>query len=189
MFNISQHQMHLKIQSAMDKTDSAFKKMSHGISRFWQAIFIDDNHFPAKDKRLTAIYSRERDNLYVCKILCAHSHFKIICSIARFDSTNPDFFCPAVRSRIVQFILDRTLFENTTNKLSVGINPLISMHVYIAAYPLHDVSMKMCVKMRFYVHKLHHLGWSRYDRFKSPPFVPRMGVGSKLLSLPTHWLY
>lgn len=53
---------------------------------------------------------------------------------------SPDFFTPTVRSRIVQFILDRTLFSmNDTDPCNFGIEHLINDGVYCAAYPLHEV--------------------------------------------------
>ena len=56
---------------------------------------------------------------------------------------SPNFFTQAVRSRIVQFILDRSLFgEPTSSDMFVfGIERLLSEAVYTAAYPLHDVSV------------------------------------------------
>ena len=57
--------------------------------------------------------------------------------IFRFDSSASGFFSTAIRSRIVKFILDRKCYGN---EHEFGIDRLISGAVYIAAYPLHDVS-------------------------------------------------
>lgn len=58
----------------------------------------------------------------------------------RFDIDSPEFFTPTVRSRIVQFILDRTLFSlNELDPTNFGIEHLINDDVYCAAYPLHEV--------------------------------------------------
>lgn len=59
----------------------------------------------------------------------------------RFDIRQENFFTPAVRSRIVQFILDRQRFTpKTKNDMAFGIERLIAENAYCAAYPLHDVS-------------------------------------------------
>lgn len=58
----------------------------------------------------------------------------------RFDVNSPHFFTPTVRSRIVQFILDRNLFSiNESDPCNFGIEHLVNDGVYLAAYPLHDV--------------------------------------------------
>lgn len=45
-----------------------------------------------------------------------------------------------MRSRIVQFILDRKKFsEKPDDSYAFGIERLITNEVYVAAYPLHDV--------------------------------------------------
>ncbi|KAL1491248.1 hypothetical protein ABEB36_011870 [Hypothenemus hampei] len=83
-------------------------------------IFVDREKFPNKSQqRFTAIYSRDREYL--------------------FDVQSPNFFTPAIHSRIVQFILDRKRFTtNFHNDFAFGIERLIDDDVYIAAYPLHD---------------------------------------------------
>ena len=68
----------------------------------------------------------------------------MIFHIFRFDLNQMCFFTPAVRSRIVQFILDRKRFsDDQQNDYAFGIERLINENVYIAAYPLHDVSFKV----------------------------------------------
>lgn len=73
----------------------------------------------------------------------------------RFDVNQPCFFTPAIRSRIVQFILDRKRFTTAhDDDYAFGIDRLIGEGVYIAAYPLHDVSF---VKNVIPEHKTHKL--------------------------------
>lgn len=56
--------------------------------------------------------------------------------------SQPCFFTPAIRSQIVHFILDRKRFTlGDDDDYAFGIERLIDHGVYIAAYPLHDVSM------------------------------------------------
>lgn len=51
-----------------------------------------------------------------------------------------DFFSPAVRSSVVNFILSRQKFSaSDDDQFAFGINRLINDDVYLAAYPLHDV--------------------------------------------------
>lgn len=62
--------------------------------------------------------------------------------IFRFDVRHKCFFTAAIRSRIVQFILDRkryTLGED--DDYSFGIDRLIDDRIFLAAYPLHDVRL------------------------------------------------
>lgn len=81
----------------------------------------------------------------ICKflsysMLCRNlDQFKIHFS---FDLSQPNFFTSAVRSRIVQFILDRKKFSREPkNDFAFGIQRLITEGAYISAYPLHDVSL------------------------------------------------
>lgn len=64
----------------------------------------------------------------------------------RFDVHHVCFFTPAIRSRIVQFILDRKRFTKIVDDdYAFGIDRLIDEGVYIAAYPLHDVSLYILI--------------------------------------------
>lgn len=57
-----------------------------------------------------------------------------------FDIRQDCFFTTAVRSRIVEFILDRQRFPAKSHTdMAFGIERLIAEGVYTAAYPLHDV--------------------------------------------------
>lgn len=74
---------------------------------------------------------------YKTKNLINNNFFKIK---FRFDVHQKCFFTRAIRSRIVQFILDRKRFTlGIEDDYAFGIDRLISEEVYIAAYPLHDV--------------------------------------------------
>lgn len=98
-------------------SDMLYKASNSIMERF---IYVDKKMFPDRRHRFTAIYSRDKEYL--------------------FDIMSPNFFTQAVRSRIVQFILDRTFFgEPTSSDMFVfGIERLLSDVVYTAAYPLHD---------------------------------------------------
>ncbi|XP_057670023.1 anoctamin-5 isoform X2 [Diorhabda carinulata] len=85
-------------------------------------ITIDDSTFPDKEHRFTAIYSRDKEYL--------------------FDVDSPFFFTPAIRSRIVQFILDRKRFSESGNDFEFGIERLLNDKTYAAAYPLHDGDLR-----------------------------------------------
>lgn len=59
----------------------------------------------------------------------------------RFDTSAECFWTPSIRSRIVQFILDRKKFSAASDdEFAFGVARLISYGTYSAAYPLHDVS-------------------------------------------------
>lgn len=91
------------------------------IRRIMSKYYVDTTIFPTMKQNLTAVYSRDKEYL--------------------FDLNSPNFFTSATRSRIVQFILDRTRFTETKeDDFAFGIERLISEHAYVAAYPLHDVS-------------------------------------------------
>lgn len=91
------------------------------FKRIMKHYYVDTTIFPAIKHTFTAIYSRDKEYL--------------------FDLDSPNFFTSAIRSRIVQFILDRTRFATTKNDdFAFGIERLISERSYVASYPLHDVS-------------------------------------------------
>lgn len=94
------------------------------LQGFWgkqaRKILVDEEHFPEKSHRFTAVYSRDKEYLFDLKQSC--------------------FFTAAIRSRIVQFILDRKRFSRDTfDDYAFGIGKLITDEVFLAAYPLHDV--------------------------------------------------
>ncbi|CAG9107102.1 unnamed protein product [Plutella xylostella] len=108
-------------------------KGSNFIQDFWdgimQKIRIDPKIFPERKSRLTAIFSKDKEYL--------------------FDTTSECFWTPSIRSRIVQFILDRKKFtESEHDDFSFGVARLISNCTYSAAYPLHDGDLKTAGSMR-----------------------------------------
>ncbi|XP_065355056.1 anoctamin-1 isoform X1 [Calliphora vicina] len=100
-------------------TRSVFSSLKGIFTFFMKHIYVDERHFPRRTQRFTAIYSRDKEYL--------------------FDIRHDNFFTPAVRSRIVQFILDRQRFTpKDKDEMAFGIERLIAYNVYCAAYPLHD---------------------------------------------------
>jgi hypothetical protein len=61
----------------------------------------------------------------------------------RFDINDDNistYFNPAIRSRIVHFILRRKRYsEDEKDNLAMGYERLVNSKAYLAAYPLHDV--------------------------------------------------
>lgn len=97
------------------------KEVNSWINNIMKYFYVDKNIFPTMKHNFTSVYSRDKEYL--------------------FDLDKPDFFTSSTRSRIVQFILDRTKFtDNNEDDFAFGIDRLISEHAYVAAYPLHDVS-------------------------------------------------
>ncbi|OXA61028.1 Anoctamin-1 [Folsomia candida] len=78
--------------------------------------------FPKFEQRVTAPYNKEKHYLF------------------DVDETNEiAYFNPAIRSRIVHFILKRKRYkEDDTDTLAFGYERLIESDVYCAGYPLHD---------------------------------------------------
>lgn len=59
----------------------------------------------------------------------------------RFDTESPDFFTSSVKSCIVDFILERQKYVDSSDApFAVGINRMLAEELYSAAYPLHDVN-------------------------------------------------
>ncbi|KAF2902509.1 hypothetical protein ILUMI_03671, partial [Ignelater luminosus] len=105
-------------------------------------ISVDQEKFPERGHRFTAIYSRDREYL--------------------FDVDSPCFFTPAIHSRIVQFILDRKRFsDNPNDDFSFGIERLLNENIYTAAYPLHDGDLNKPGSMR----KLLYTEWAAVKRW------------------------
>lgn len=97
------------------------KEVNTFIRRIMSKYYVDTTIFPTMRHHFTAVYSRDKEYL--------------------FDLDSPNFFTSATRSRIVQFILDRTKFTETKeDDFAFGIERLITERAYVAAYPLHDVS-------------------------------------------------
>lgn len=108
-------------QISQTNSNPIIQEVNTFIRRIMNKYYVDTNIFPTMKQNFTAVYSRDKEYL--------------------FDLNSPNFFTSATRSRIVQFILDRTKFTETKeDDFAFGIERLISEHAYVAAYPLHDVS-------------------------------------------------
>ncbi|XP_023177953.2 anoctamin-1 isoform X2 [Drosophila hydei] len=100
-------------------TKSVYSSLKTVCQFFLRNIYVDERYFPKRAHRFTAIYSRDKEYL--------------------FDIRQDCFFTTAVRSRIVEFILDRQRFPaKRQNDMAFGIERLVAEGVYCAAYPLHD---------------------------------------------------
>ena len=103
------------------RSNVIFQEVNSFLQRIMKKYYVDTTIFPTMKHRFTAVYSRDKEYL--------------------FDLESPEFFTPATRSRIVQFVLDRTRFtDDKEDDFAFGIERLISEKAYVAAYPLHDVS-------------------------------------------------
>jgi len=108
-------------QMPQTSSNIIIKEVNTFIRRIMGKYYVDKTIFPTMKQNFTAVYSRDKEYL--------------------FDLDMPNFFTSATRSRIVQFILDRTRFTETKeDDFAFGIERLISDRAYVAAYPLHDVS-------------------------------------------------
>lgn len=116
------------LREAHEQTNSFVEQLDACWDRFMSKIRVDTEMFPERKHRLTAIYSKDKEYL--------------------FDTTAECFWTPSIRSRIVQFILDRKKFSNMKDDFAFGIARLISNSTYSAAYPLHDGDLKTPGSMR-----------------------------------------
>ncbi|XP_038208784.1 anoctamin-1-like isoform X2 [Zerene cesonia] len=117
------------LKDAPEKTNSFLDSIDACWDSFMSKIRVDPNLFPERKHRLTAIYSKDKEYL--------------------FDTTSDCFWTPSIRSRIVQFILDRKKFsEASSDDFAFGVARLIANNVYSAAYPLHDGDLKTPGSMR-----------------------------------------
>ncbi|XP_016961112.1 anoctamin-1 isoform X2 [Drosophila biarmipes] len=127
-------------------TKSVFSSLKTVFQFFLRNIYVDEEIFPKRAHRFTAIYSRDKEYL--------------------FDIRQDCFFTTAVRSRIVEFILDRQRFPaKNQHDMAFGIERLIAEGVYSAAYPLHDGEITETGTMRalLYKHWASVPKWYRYQ--------------------------
>ncbi|XP_037922729.1 anoctamin-1 isoform X4 [Hermetia illucens] len=111
-------------------TNSVFNQLKCAWMHLLKYILVDEQNFPKRSHRFTAVYSRDKEYL--------------------FDLQQACFFTAAIRSRIVQFILDRKKFTlKPSDDFAFGIERLISEEVYLAAYPLHDGDIDAPGSMRY----------------------------------------
>nr|XP_012142541.1 PREDICTED: anoctamin-1 isoform X1 [Megachile rotundata] len=102
-----------------NRSNTLIEEVNTFFRRFMKKYYVDKTIFPTMKHSFTAVYSRDKEYL--------------------FDLDSPNFFTPATRARIVQFILDRTRFTETKHDdFAFGMERLISEKAYVAAYPLHD---------------------------------------------------
>ncbi|KAJ0181435.1 hypothetical protein K1T71_003520 [Dendrolimus kikuchii] len=112
-----------------EKTNTLIDQVEACWDKAMAKIRVDPDMFPERRHRLTAIYSKDKEYL--------------------FDTNAECFWTPSIRSRIVQFILDRKKFsESPHDDFAFGITRLISNCTYSAAYPLHDGDLKTPGSMR-----------------------------------------
>ncbi|XP_039765909.1 anoctamin-5-like isoform X2 [Pararge aegeria] len=117
------------LKDVHDKTNSLIDKIDVCWDNFMSKIRVDPKLFPERKHRLTAIYSKDKEYL--------------------FDTSSECFWTPSIRSRIVQFILDRRKFSvDLSDEFAFGISRLIDNNAYSAAYPLHDGELKTPGSMR-----------------------------------------
>ncbi|XP_015115745.1 anoctamin-4 isoform X1 [Diachasma alloeum] len=128
--------------STTQRPNTLMREVNSCIQIFFSRFYVDQTIFPTMKHRFTAVYSRDKEYL--------------------FDLDAPEFFSPATHSRIVQFILDRTRFSDVKGEdFAFGIDRLISEHAYVAAYPLHDGSLRTPDSMRY----LLYTHWASLRRF------------------------
>lgn len=117
---------------------------------------------------------------------------------SRFDVHQKCFFTAAIRSRIVQFILDRKPFTMCADDdYAFGIDRLISDGAYLAAYPLHDVSFihnhnginNFPRRFIIFISLLFCVGRGEDSGQYSAFIVHRMGSCIEMVSLPAAWLH
>lgn len=117
-------------QMPQTSSHSIIKEVNTFVRRIMSKYYVNTTIFPTMRQKFTAVYSRDKEYL--------------------FDLTSPNFFTSATRSRIVQFILDRTRFTETKDDdFAFGIERLISERAYVAAYPLHDGNLHTADSMRY----------------------------------------
>ncbi|KAM9301566.1 anoctamin-5 [Gastrophryne carolinensis] len=94
------------------------------------------------------------------------------------------FFSPAIRNRIVYYILSRCHYGTADEKRRFGIKKLINTGTYNSAYPLHDCQYwkkseeKKCVSERFTLYNY----WARFGVFykEQPLDLIRKYYGEKI---------
>ncbi|XP_059080629.1 anoctamin-1-like [Tigriopus californicus] len=103
--------------------------LQSGLHKFAEPFKYDENKFKTRVNELTATFSRDKEYLF---------------------DVDADFFTPSMRSRIIEFILKRKrLTEDVDDEFAFGIDKCLADGIYIAAYPLHDGSLKREEGMRY----------------------------------------
>lgn len=145
-----------------NQTTTIYTQVKGTWTKWKKRFIVDEEHFPPKSHRFTAVYSRDKEYLWEChqlrmnRIVFYCREFSIQYT-NRFDVHHPSFFTAAIRSRIVKFILDRIRFSiDMSDAHAFGIDRLISDEAYIAAYPLHDVRHNQIIVFAFSSIRLFH---------------------------------
>ncbi|XP_055626952.1 anoctamin-1 isoform X2 [Toxorhynchites rutilus septentrionalis] len=128
------------------RTTSVLSRLKGIGGKIARRILVEEKYFPPRSQRFTAVYSRDKEYL--------------------FDHKQARFFTAAIRSRIVQFILDRKRFtDDSSSGYSFGIERMITEEIYIAAYPLHDGEINVPGSMRhlLYTKWAALFKWYRYQ--------------------------
>lgn len=128
----------IRIPLFSDVTD----ELKSWVEKFQEPFYPSEAVFHRGSNQYTAIYSRDKDYL--------------------FDHNDAKFFTPATRSRILEFLLKRKRFsDDQDDDFAFGITKLISDGVYLAAYPLHDGSIRSEGSQR----KLLYDEWASLKQF------------------------
>lgn len=96
------------------------RKVKTWLDRIYKYIRLDKTIFPKHSYELYHEFSRDKSYL--------------------FDVNEPSFFPKFIRLAVINFILERTPFADTSgdNLTCIGIDKLLADSAYLSAYPLHD---------------------------------------------------
>ncbi|ODN00807.1 Anoctamin-5, partial [Orchesella cincta] len=127
--------------------------MFNYCNRIRRCISVDPDVFPTKCRKLTEIYSRDKEYLFDVN-----------------ESNMQEIFPISVRARIVQFILKRTAYKSKSelelDAFGFGYKRLIQKEFYTAAYPLHDGKISTLGSPRHIL----YMHWARLSQcFKYQP--------------------
>ncbi|XP_054712221.1 anoctamin-5-like [Uloborus diversus] len=130
---------------------SLFSRMTNITRSVSDLLHPDTCGVGFKDCRFSTVYTRDKEYLF------------------DIPTRKEEFFSPAQRSRIVQFILKRKSFTSDhTDVFGFGIKKLITDGIYTAAYPLHEGDLKdrSLLNPRWFLQK----HWASYSCiFKKQP--------------------
>ncbi|CAG9825058.1 unnamed protein product [Phaedon cochleariae] len=161
------------IRQISSHTNFIFDGINDQWDKIKERVFVDKKTFPDKGHRFTAIYSRDKEYL--------------------FHVDSPNFFTPAIHSRIVQFILDRKRFNNNPlHEFAFGIDRLLHERAYVASYPLHDGELRVPGSTRNLLYKEWAAirKWYRYQPldYVKEYFGVKIGLYFAWLGFYTHML-
>ncbi|XP_046917089.2 LOW QUALITY PROTEIN: anoctamin-4-like [Dermatophagoides farinae] len=136
-FNLKDEGLHLEMAEEINDSQHVFTKIYAPwsvVTRYaeimrlkmpmrtmqttWKMLFDDDE---VHSMRFTAAYSKDKEYLF------------------DIPPQKEQFFSPAQRAQVIEFILKRKSFSSKQDDVTeFGINKLLSDRVYTAAYPLHE---------------------------------------------------